>query len=451
MVTSTEGLVPITRVFLAKFYDKYPFEALVPELGSLRERMTSLCDKMEVERLKQPEADPDLRASLEIECPHKIDENMWKNREQIEECLFLLNKPNWPASVQAEDTPKSQAFAEACTRWKEGLSTLLAEIETYQTNTSESVFQMVLTYMPQDFRGTLIKQQRSRSELKRKAEIDLLLNNGGSIAQKYQLLWQQQMDRRKTLASLGSAEGVFRYLVKYLVGVPQVLLDFVKTINDHNGPMEEQRNRYGPSLYELTRFVNLLRIFLTLWFAVYDTEIAESQELSDVAEQAIKVYSAEFTRFLDLIKLIFENSPFLIKAEDAMTAEERSQAAEFKEVTVANGYKHEVPLTVEVEGSVIAWDFNLTLGKDVGFSVDYTNSAGAKTGIVPYQRYEANQGSFNAPGVGAYSLVWDNSYSYLNRKTVRFKVDVIPPVGLAEDEKFEEALAEETADPQPAA
>lgn len=32
--------------------------------------------------------------------PHKMDENMWKNREHIEEILFLLNKSRWPRSVQ---------------------------------------------------------------------------------------------------------------------------------------------------------------------------------------------------------------------------------------------------------------------------------------------------------------------------------------------------------------
>lgn len=32
---STAGLVPITRAFLAKFYDKYPFAPLAPEVDSL--------------------------------------------------------------------------------------------------------------------------------------------------------------------------------------------------------------------------------------------------------------------------------------------------------------------------------------------------------------------------------------------------------------------------------
>lgn len=31
--------------------------------------------------------------------PHKIDENMWKNREQMEEILFLLQPSRWPVQV----------------------------------------------------------------------------------------------------------------------------------------------------------------------------------------------------------------------------------------------------------------------------------------------------------------------------------------------------------------
>ena len=36
------------------------------------------------------------------EPPHKIDENMWKNREHMEETLFLLETSNWPAVVKIQ-------------------------------------------------------------------------------------------------------------------------------------------------------------------------------------------------------------------------------------------------------------------------------------------------------------------------------------------------------------
>lgn len=59
---------------------------------------------------------------------------------------------------------------------------------------SKNIF-AVMTYMPQDFRGSLIRQQRERSERNKQAEVDALINSGGSIHDRYTLLWKQQMER----------------------------------------------------------------------------------------------------------------------------------------------------------------------------------------------------------------------------------------------------------------
>lgn len=56
-------------------------------------------------------------------------------------------------------------------------------------------YSVVMTYMPQDFRGTLIRQQRERSERNKQAEIEALVNSSGSIRDRYALLWKQQMER----------------------------------------------------------------------------------------------------------------------------------------------------------------------------------------------------------------------------------------------------------------
>eukprot|EP00850_Spirogloea_muscicola_P005935 SM000027S09716 [mRNA] locus=s27:906990:909983:- [translate_table: standard] len=257
----------------------------------------------------------------------------------------------------------------------------------------------VITYMPQDFRGTLIKTQRTRSELRRQAEVDALVASGGTIAQKYALLWNQQMDR----------------------------------------PMEEQRDRYGPPLYELTEFVTRLRIFLALWWAVFDEVSQNAVEYTQILEEGVTLYCAEFTRFTTTLRTIFENSPFLIPADDAAAVDD------FKETTILNGSKHEVLLTVECEGCMVAWDFKLTYGKDVGFSVEFEDAQGNKMGMLPYQRLEFHQGNFYAPGVGSYRLVWDNSYSYINKKTVRYKVDAIPPVAPAASQLDEADAATATS------
>lgn len=38
---------------------------------------------------------------LQIIVPHKIDENLWKNREQIEEILHLFEEGSWPKAVRS--------------------------------------------------------------------------------------------------------------------------------------------------------------------------------------------------------------------------------------------------------------------------------------------------------------------------------------------------------------
>lgn len=42
----------------------------------------------------------------ERQPPHKVDENMWKNREQIEEILFLLEETHRPRAVRCRIHPR---------------------------------------------------------------------------------------------------------------------------------------------------------------------------------------------------------------------------------------------------------------------------------------------------------------------------------------------------------
>ncbi|KAI5062251.1 hypothetical protein GOP47_0022790 [Adiantum capillus-veneris] len=419
-MASTAGLVPITRAYLAKFYDKYPYTPACEDISSLTTSLRDHYRRMEAQLLVNSEKG--VAASLEFVPPHKIDENFWKNREQIEEILDLVKESNRPVFQNMQTCPTIFNEIDAALR------SLLKEIEEYQVRSSEKVFSMVMTYMPQDFRGTLIRQQRERSEKRRQQEVDTLINNGGSIHEKFILLWHQQMDRRRQLAQLGSATGVYKTIVKYLVGVPQVLLDFVRQINDHNGPMEEQRERYGPFLHRLTSLSISIRIFLVLWWKLSDNSSLCTDELLGLIERAVKSYVTESRHFLTFLGDVFENSPFLISAEEAGTAEGIELVEDYKETVIATGKTHEVTVTVDCAGSLVAWDFSLTSGKDVGFMVEYIDGGGAKMAMLPYQRYESNQGNFYSPSVGSYKLTWDNSYSTFMRKSLRYKVDAIPPV-----------------------
>ncbi|CAM8969732.1 unnamed protein product [Rhodiola kirilowii] len=427
-MASTEGLVPITRTFLASFYDKYPFSSLSEDVSRLTSQIRSFTADLK-DQFPLSEGESSLVNEVDRLPPHKMDENMWKNREHIEEIIFLLEESHWPQLLQQQPTPEEINLGIILEQLKEKFIYTLKVLESFQSKNSENIFNTVMTYMPQDFRGTLIKQQRERSEKAKQAEIDAVVNSGGSIRDRYALLWRQQMDRRKQLALLGSATGVYKTLVKYLVGVPQVLLDFIRQINDDEGPMEEQRHRYGPPLYTLTTMVLSIRLFIHLSWGRYE-HIKLAGPQATVLQQAADVYTSEIERFINFISEVFANSPFFISAEEAGAMDARKNE-EYKEITILAGKTHEVSLPVEAINSYIAWDFSLAPGKmsvDIGFSVECTNSAGEKTMILPYRRYESDQGNFCTCVAGNYTLIWDNSYSSFFRKDLRYKVDCIPPV-----------------------
>ncbi|CAI8606631.1 unnamed protein product [Vicia faba] len=268
-MASTEGLVPITRAFLASYYDQHPF---TPPLSPDVSRLSSHLRSMATDLLTQHppiHGESILINEAESHPPHKIDQNMWKNREYIEETIFLLQPSNFPDPFKQQSNPDYDQFSIVLAKLKDKLHNTLTTLESFQIKNADHVFNTVMTYLPQDFRGTLLRQQRERSERNKQAEVDALVNSGGSIRDRYALLWKQQMDRRRQLAQLGSATGVYKTLVKYLVGVPEVLLDFTRQINDDDGPMEEQRHRYGPPLYSLTSMILYVRFFLSLSWARY--------------------------------------------------------------------------------------------------------------------------------------------------------------------------------------
>lgn len=425
--------MPITRSFLASYYDKYPFSPISDDVSRLSDELHSIaCDFHNDFPLSEDERS--LVHEAECQPPHKIDENMWKNREQIEEILFLLERCNWPNAIQQQSTTEEAELVCVLGKLKDKFQNTLKLLESFQSKNSEFVFNTVMTYMPQDFRGTLIRQQRERSERNKQAEIDALVQSGASLHDRYALLWKQQMERRKQLAQLGAATGVYKTLVKYLVGVPQVLLDFIRQLNDDQGPMEEQRQRYGPPLYSLTKMVLNIRLFLSLSWWHYEAIELRRNQIS-ILEDAANIYTSELERFIKFIGEVFANSPFFITAGEA-GAIEAGKNDDYKEIIVPSGKTYEVSLAVESINSYIAWDFSILQGKmnmDIGFSVEYTNSLGDKTLMLPYRRYECDQGNFCTCLIGNYKLVWDNSYSTFFKKVLRYKVDCIPPVVGASD------------------
>ncbi len=149
---------------------------------------------------------------------------MWRQREQCEEALAALEvAPGCLGGVEGAEARAGAARA--------ALKAVYDQVTSNQVRAKEKVLEMIKEFLPNDFRGQLLLSQKQRGEDRRAAEVEALEKAGGSIADKYALLWRQQQDRRKMLASLGSSSGAFKTLLSYIAGVPQALLDFVTTIN----------------------------------------------------------------------------------------------------------------------------------------------------------------------------------------------------------------------------
>jgi hypothetical protein len=100
---------------------------------------------------------------------------------------------------------------------------------------------------------------------------------------------------------------------------------------------------------------------------------------------------------------------------------------ELKERVVAARDKFRLELRCAHERAAVHWYWRVA-AKDIGFSVEFTPArAGAAPKIVvPHARVDAAkgpvEGSFVAEEEGVCALVWDNSYSMLSVKTVRYFV-----------------------------
>ena len=108
-------------------------------------------------------------------------------------------------------------------------------------------------------------------------------------------------------------------LLSYIAGVPQVLLDFVTTINDDDGPVAVQRKLYGPALYAVTTFANRLRVFVQALEGAA-ASAAPSDEDTALLESAAALYREEMSKWLQFFRDVFEKSPFLVTAEEARAA-----------------------------------------------------------------------------------------------------------------------------------
>ncbi|XP_077996318.1 SEC14-like protein 2 [Glandiceps talaboti] len=99
--------------------------------------------------------------------------------------------------------------------------------------------------------------------------------------------------------------------------------------------------------------------------------------------------------------------------------------------TVGRGATHDLEYTVEIPGTVISWEFQ-SEGSDIGFGIFKNNgSDDGLIAILPNTRYKSNivveDGQISVKDPGTYVVRFDNSYSWVKSKKIKYSIQVLPP------------------------
>lgn len=219
------GLVPITREYFRQLYSDVeipPFSAQYEEaLGNVEGRLKEL-----------REGSFKFVEDEKLEVPLKMEETMYCLRHLLEASAELFspseNSPHppavqgWAALREFGGETLLSDVREPAANGKTNATEALRIIEDYQEKNAERVKGIVRGFLPKDFRAQLFLNHQEKSDRKKKKALETLMAKGGTLADKYDKLWGDQLERRKKLAQIGGATGVFAALVKLLAGIPQV-------------------------------------------------------------------------------------------------------------------------------------------------------------------------------------------------------------------------------------
>lgn len=103
-----------------------------------------------------------------------------------------------------------------------------AAASRWQDDSRARVEEAVNSLMPNDFRTRAIHSRREKNEKKFNKDVVSAMSSGCTVKDKYDLMWAQQMERRESVADIGNAKGIYKFVIRHVAGVPKVLLDFAK-------------------------------------------------------------------------------------------------------------------------------------------------------------------------------------------------------------------------------
>lgn len=104
---------------------------------------------------------------------------------------------------------------------------------------------------------------------------------------------------------------------------------------------------------------------------------------------------------------------------------------DYTTVTVRKGKKLEFDISTLEKGSILSWEFR-SEGHDIKFGILKKDTAnGTQTEVIPIRRVASHQsdeiGILTCEDPAIYSIVFDNTYSFLRNKKVHYSVRVLPP------------------------
>ncbi|GBL81265.1 SEC14-like protein 2 [Araneus ventricosus] len=100
-------------------------------------------------------------------------------------------------------------------------------------------------------------------------------------------------------------------------------------------------------------------------------------------------------------------------------------------VVVECGAVHKVETLISEPNSFLQWDYQ-TVNFDICFGLSFKKDQDSESKpILPARRVDSHRipesGSFTCEETGIYELVFDNSYSWLTKKELVYKVSIVPP------------------------
>ncbi|GFS67558.1 SEC14-like protein 2 [Nephila pilipes] len=108
-----------------------------------------------------------------------------------------------------------------------------------------------------------------------------------------------------------------------------------------------------------------------------------------------------------------------------------SKSSHFRKLTVLRSSMEEIRFKIEKRGSVLEWEFE-TKNRDIGFAVYFNSAIDCDfVEVFPKQRmdtyYGPEKNSIKCENVGIYTIIFDNSYSWMHSKEVFYRIRVRGP------------------------